>query len=468
MLSVFLLHIVITLVCSLTGLLFYSFLLKKEQGTIPLIFYPVTGLIVITLISQLAVLFIPINNFFTLGFLVILFCIAIAKRRNVGIFYKSVFVYVKKQPRIQLLLACVLWLMILVLNAGPTMMDDTESYHIQMIEWANEYGTVPGIANLHSRFGFNSSWFISISFFLPGESVLNFYTTLNGVISVWLCLFLVFGLTPFFKQKESSVKAMPIAMVLVLMLSLFCWPMIRGNSTTANYDFITTALVLILFIKSLQRGMEIKGGVFITELIIWPVYLFTVRIVNYPLLLLSIYGFYLLLKNREWLKTAIYLIICSLLAIAFLARNVILSGYPFYPATAFNVFDVDWKANREMIKELIDYIKYYNRVNEGLMSIEETSKLHFPSWVFAWFQNMFSYDKLVVITGLSGLLINFAFVKRLSRIFGPIALLFLLVFLHISYPGFLLPPVQRFVWYLSLWRSIVAYPAVKKPSRQID
>ncbi|MDR1863585.1 MAG: hypothetical protein LBQ67_06670, partial [Treponema sp.] len=35
---------------------------------------------------------------------------------------------------------------------------DTDLYHAQTIRWLNEYGTVPGLGNLHSRLGFNSSW----------------------------------------------------------------------------------------------------------------------------------------------------------------------------------------------------------------------------------------------------------------------------------------------------------------------
>ena len=52
--------------------------------------------------------------------------------------------------------------MILVLNAGPFRMDDTDSYHIQMVKWIQEYGSVPGIANLHLTIWFNSSWFVSM------------------------------------------------------------------------------------------------------------------------------------------------------------------------------------------------------------------------------------------------------------------------------------------------------------------
>ena len=36
---------------------------------------------------------------------------------------------------------------------------DTGLYHYQLVRWLSEYGTVPGLALLHFRFGFTSSWF---------------------------------------------------------------------------------------------------------------------------------------------------------------------------------------------------------------------------------------------------------------------------------------------------------------------
>ena len=42
---------------------------------------------------------------------------------------------------------------------------DTGLYHAQAIRWIEEYGVVPGLANLHSRFGYNSASFALSAFF---------------------------------------------------------------------------------------------------------------------------------------------------------------------------------------------------------------------------------------------------------------------------------------------------------------
>lgn len=447
MLSLLIIHIVITAICSLTGLLFYSVLFKKNGPSRPLIFYPFTGLIVITGIAQLAVLFIPIDTVFTIYLLLFVLVTAFFKRNEVRLFYQEVLAKMRSKPSTQLFFAICAWLMILVLNAGPTMMDDTDSYHIQMVKWIHEYGTVPGIVNLHERFGFNSSWFTSISFFLPGDPSRNFYVSLNGVLSVWFCLFLVFRLTPFFDtKKQTRIAAIHFGILFMLILSFACWALIRGNASMANYDFITTMLVVVFFTTVLMEGKKIGQGHFVVELILWPAYLFTIRIINYPLLILSIYGCYLLIKSGEWRRLFLYLALSATLVLAFLARNIMIAGYPLYPSTAFNFFNVDWKADREMIDGLNRYIKYYNRVNEGFLSIDDTEKLKFPGWIAAWFRYMFYYDKPVFIAGLAGFLLNLVFVRRISNLYGKLAWIFIIAFLVQLISWFIIAPDPRFVY----------------------
>src|SRR5438067_4899886 len=203
MLCLFLLQIIITGTCTLCGILFYLFFQKNTGPEVrPVIFYPATGLVVITLFCQIWSLTLPVNSYcflFVIAFLLILLLVLRYKLYSYYHYFKE---QSKKIPRLSVLLALSLWFMILVLSSGPTGMDDTESYHIQMAKWIHEYGTVPGIANLHERFGFNSSWFATISLFIPSSDDLNFYTILNGTISLWYILFLIFKFTPLFDQTN--------------------------------------------------------------------------------------------------------------------------------------------------------------------------------------------------------------------------------------------------------------------------
>src|SRR5690606_29625386 len=123
--------------------------------------------------------------------LVIVVILLLIKKKKFGHFLSEVIRKIRNQPTQFFLGVCSYWLLILILNAGPTMMDDTESYHIQLVKWIKEYGTVPGLVHLHERFGFNSSWFISIAGFIPSGGNVNYFTILNGTLSLWLSAYFI-------------------------------------------------------------------------------------------------------------------------------------------------------------------------------------------------------------------------------------------------------------------------------------
>src|SRR6185436_20307205 len=184
MLSLLFYQIIITLICLWSGILFYKFFPGKNE-TRPPIYYLVSGLILLTSLTQIIVLFFPITIYTKLGILGLLILLSIIKRKN------TKFPTLKIKISASLILFFIVWAIILLINAGPTLMDDTESYHIQSIKWIQEYGSVPGLVNLHERFGFNSSWFSSVALFNFFPATTAGYTILNSILSMWLCYWLI-------------------------------------------------------------------------------------------------------------------------------------------------------------------------------------------------------------------------------------------------------------------------------------
>jgi hypothetical protein len=319
-------------------------------------------------------------------------------------------------------------------------MDDTESYHIQNIKWIKEYGTVPGLVHLHERFAFNSSWFSTIALFDYQANHLNYYTAINGTISVWLVAYLI----TLIAQRNNGLFYTGIILFLV---SLASWPLIRGNATTANYDYITALIIFVLFAETIRSSTTSKTTIAITaEWLIWPAYLFTVRIINFPFLLLSGFAIIFLLKQKEYRKIITYTVICILLIIPFLIRNIILSGYPFYPSLSFDWFPVDWKADTAKTKELLHFIKYYSRVNTGILPLETTESMSFFQWVKAWVKYMYIYDKIIFIPGIIGLL-SFPLIMRKNHFFlsWTVRLFIIAVMIQLAI-WFVVAPDPRFIY----------------------
>src|SRR4029078_1266974 len=91
------------------------------------------------------------------------------------------------------------------------------------------------------------------------------------------------------------------------------------------------------------------------------------------------------------------------LIVPFIIRSIIISGYPFYPATNFDFTNVDWKADSQVTEKFLEFIKYYNRVSTTYFDIEQTKALG-SAWVSAWFQHLFPFDKILVLAGFTGIL----------------------------------------------------------------
>lgn len=445
MLSLFLLHIIITGVCLCAGFLFYESVPKNKyenNGYRPLIIYLISGLICLTIFFQVLVLFFPINIVSQVVSVLLLIMLALFRKKAFSNFITHVVSEIKKQSPLFFITTCAIWLLLLFLNAGKTMMDDTESYHIQMVKWIKEYGTVPGIVHLHQRFGFNSSWFTSIAIFTPQSGTLNYYTALNGVLSLWLSVYLLAMIA----KRQTSLQLLSLAATVVLAVCIISWPLLRGNASTSNYDFITMLVIFILFAETLKSSFPVKKLPFLPEWIIWPVYLFTIRITNFPLLLLSVFAFIFLWREKERTKLFFYCFASLFLVIPFLARNTILSGYPFYPSMYFDWTSVDWKANKEKTIELLRYVKYYNRVSTGFLPLETTAAMNFSQWTKAWITYMFAYDKIIFIPGISGLALEFFLLGRRNPRFSFATRIFILIMSLQLVVWFVVAPDPRFIY----------------------
>jgi hypothetical protein len=218
--------------------------------------------------------------------------------------------------------------------------------------------------------------------------------------------------------------------------------MIRGNAATANYDFITTVCLIVIFIEaanSPQTNLD-------SELIIWPCYLFTIRIINAPVLLITIFAVIIFWKKATPKKIAAHICFSLLLIIPFVIRNVILSGYLFFPIYQIDLFNVDWKADKKLLIDIVEYIKYFNRVNNQHQPIAATVQLHFPAWINAWYKFLGNDDKILVSLSLPSFALLIIFWKKTKKRFNLVSRSLIIVFLLQIIFWFFTAPDPRFVY----------------------
>lgn len=441
MLLLLLLHLFITVSCLWAGYLFYRMVGEEALPGKALIAFAISGLIGLTLLTQIFALFIPIGNTFSLLTFSLLAVSALSMRKAFGRLLRQAISEIIAISFFGKVCLFCLWVIILMLNSGPLIMDDTESYHIQMVQWIEQYGSVPGIANLHERFGFNSSWFSSIAVFHFSFKKINNFTALNGTLSLWFCTYFI---SLAFNRYKSNA-AVCFAALFTLILSFASWPIIRGNAATTNYDYISMLIVVVLCIETYLYASKEQDFNFSSEWLIWPVYLFTVRIINFPLLLISIFAAVYLLRNNRWQRFIVFSFISALLVFPFITRNIIVSGYPFYPSPFMDYFNVDWKTPPEVLNNLLHFIKYYNRVSDGVLGIETTASMDGLTWIPSWFRYMAVYNHIIFIPGIAGIIMMcIAAFKNAKRFFIPnqVIVLSILVWLLC---WFFIAPDPRFV-----------------------
>jgi hypothetical protein len=458
MLSIFLFHLLISVVCLLAGFLFLTCLNKlcrQKELYRPIAVYLITGIVAIAAMSQCLVVFFPLNFYTTTFLWLILLAGGLLFRKSLALYIAYLFSKLSVCNRLKIAIMLSAWLMILVISAGPLIMDDTGSYHIQIIKWTQEYGTVKGLANLHERFGFNSAWLTLVSVFTPANPGHNYYTSFNSLLSVWLTGYL---LSSFFDDTRTTHRT---GILVILLYALVCWPLLRGNAATANYDFITTVVVVVLFMEVWKcRNGDHPGQYPLTEMLLWPVFLFTVRIINWPLLFISLFAVLQLFHRKQLSLLYCCSSICFVLFLVLLVRNVLLSGYLFYPISQIDLFSFDWKADPADARRIVSFIRYFNRVPS--LPTEEASKLTGFRWLPVWFNDLQWYDKSIVITCLAGFSLQATRYRKLVQDNAALACL-LLVFAFQLLSWLLIAPDTRFAYGPLLAGSYMLAATLKIP-----
>jgi hypothetical protein len=443
MLYLVLMYGIISLACLLAGILCYQLPFLQERETLPakpFTVYCLTGLMVISAAAHWLALFFPLNLFTSVTVLVILAALTVLLRKRVQPTLLVITKNLRQLSLISVLALAGFGIMVITLNAGLTMMDDTESYHIQSIKWLQHYGSVPGLANLHIRYGLNSSWFVGIGILSPAIKGVNTYQVVNGLLSLWLCFYFIEKLNGAFINKTGAINTYA-GLITVFLVLLITWPMIRGNTSTANYDFITACCILILFIEAIYTPTPLRA-----EWIVWPCYLFTVRIVHYPLLLLFVPVLWQAIKEKKWRTATAYCITALLFIVPFLIRNVILSGYLFFPSMLPNLFHVDWKANSAIIHDFVVFTRTFNKIYPTLIPIKQAVSIPFPNWIPLWYKCQYGYNKPVLLLSFAcyaACIFRYKTLRRRLGFYGTIITLVMVVQL-VSW--FFVSPDPRFAY----------------------
>jgi hypothetical protein len=230
----------------------------------------------------------------------------------------------------------VIALVVALRACGPCVHGDTFGYGATAVRWILTYPTVPGLANLHGRLGFNSAVHLCIAALDQGPWRGLSFHLFDGLILILLWMSV---LPACFEAATNGGARHWFAAI--LLIPLFYWTT-RDFMSAMNTDMpgAATCLMaaLLVFDDQEQAGKRLP-------LAIWLCTLAICFKLSYALLALMIGTIALarLWRRGGSIQTLRATVLAILMLGLWMARGVILSGYPLYPLTIFPM-PVDWRA----------------------------------------------------------------------------------------------------------------------------
>lgn len=254
---------------------------------------------------------------------------------------------------------------------------DSGLYHVQSIKWINEYKVVPGLGNIHGRFGFNPSIFLLTALTSWGDWLKQELYTINFL--TFLVMMIYLGKLFLMENKGEKLSLWS----LFLLLSGIIMIRAKGLSTPSP-DFIFIALsffVFIRFLELIRKGHKIKTGTYLV--LIWSIaFILTVKLSAIPLAILGIMLWYQFSKQESYNFLKLFLGGIIIL-LPWLIRNVIITGWLVYPFPALDLFSFDWKIPLEDViieKKIITGFARTFISGEELVAADLSLRDWFPLW----------------------------------------------------------------------------------------
>ena len=271
------------------------------------------------------------------------------------------------RARRSMLMAVAFCLLIVLCAASRTTLSrivpgsDTSGYHYNIVRWATDYPAVPGVANLHLRLGFNTSYLLVAAllehFWGLGRSIVLMPGFLIAVVAAQWCLAI------FAEQRRTHVARRYFA----LLTSPYLLKSIWALNPNLYYDTAPLLVCLVLAMEMVtwmcaQRDPEGNSASLAVHCGYWiglAALGYTLKLSGAPqLAFVTLFSVLLLVRSTGRSMQSMSSVIRvgalpSLLVIGHLARNVILSGWLLFPIPALNLH-LPWSPPESVVRELYE------------------------------------------------------------------------------------------------------------------
>jgi hypothetical protein len=269
---------------------------------------------------------------------------------------------------------------------------DTGLYHYQLVRWLSQYGTLQGLALIHFRFGFTSSWFALAAPFDFGPFQGRISGLFGGLAICLALLHFALAMSRIAQHRAERADWFLAGGYPLIFLVCFSW----SFEVSLSPDLPTWILTLMLGWLMLLEGRPQAASGTKPEWnhnSILPLILafaaMSVKLSAAPVVVVA--GLFLLFNSVGKLRAAFVSgAIASLLVIPLFAANTVSSGCPLFPGTLMCA-DVPWGVGRAVAQATATDVQNWSRWGGEPIPPGATAW----SWIPGWFSHS---DKLILLS----------------------------------------------------------------------
>lgn len=330
---------------------------------------------------------------------------------------------------------------------------DEALYHASFIEWLNQYGTVKGLANLHGRLAFNSSWHLFSSIFnwrsFSGQPL----NQINGFFCLWILLY-------FLTERELHPDNNAIRTFTGLAIVFLFFPLITVyHLIDPSADYVIIFWTLLILYEVYFYTDKGSNSSIISFICISSLYLFTVKLSSF--ILLACFLLYLKELKKQPIKIKSVLLIFLFIVVPYIVANYLMSGYIIYPYLDVHLLNPVWKVDALNAQKEIIGIKYSPFERWAQTDAATLATMNLSTRYKLFFAGIRLPEKLIFITAFLAAVFNtaYAFMPKAdsNRKYAVL----------ISFSGFMLimlsaPDVRFAAGYIFFSYIILLLPVFKK------
>ena len=282
---------------------------------------------------------------------------------------------------------------------------DTTLYHASAIRWIEEYGVVPGLANLQSRYGYNSAEFAHNALYsfkwYTGRS-LHCTTGFLAMVSAHLLY-----------DKELFTGRRTIQSVDFVRIGLLYYlGVLFAQMVSPASDYVANLLIFDILILMLgkvkDRTLPADYYVLISLLAIYGI---TVKVSLAPMVLICLIPFVYYIIKKD-VRSILFCIVSGLvIAVPYFIRGYILSGWILYPSTLIKLGNPDWQVP---IGEAQYDAKEISMWGRGITDATKWSEVTLTNWIPSWFAALDTVEKVLITAVITSTVVLVAIEIRLG------------------------------------------------------